>query len=48
MLSDVIPGPSAARSPESITTVIEEQSWVPVLQFLWLWISGSPLRGAPE
>ena len=32
----VIPGPSEARSPESITPA------------QGIWIPGSPLRGAPE
>jgi hypothetical protein len=33
---EVIPGPAASRNPESILTE------------RWLWIPGSPLRGAPE
>ena len=44
----VIPGRAEGAGPESITPVLREETSVIFLQLLWLWIPGSPLRGAPE
>src|SRR5580658_373235 len=45
----VIPGPSEARSPESISPVLKCWLWLfPWPRFSWLWIPGSALRAAPE
>jgi hypothetical protein len=45
----VIPGPSAARSPESVTTIISGKAAQRVsLRRVWLWIPHLPLCGNPE
>jgi hypothetical protein len=44
----VIPGPAESRSPESITTASKELHGCASNYPSWIWIPGSPLRGAPE
>jgi hypothetical protein len=42
-------GPSAARSPESVTTIISGKAAQRVsLRRVWLWIPHLPLCGNPE
>jgi hypothetical protein len=44
----VIPGRVEGTSPESITAEFSEQTLMPILKDLWLWIPGSALCAAPE
>jgi hypothetical protein len=43
----VIPGRVEGTSPESITAEFSEQTLMPILKDLWLWIPGSALCAAP-
>jgi hypothetical protein len=44
----VIPGRAEGASPESIDTKNESWKVSASNELRWLWIPGSPLRGAPE